>query len=103
MIKANSNAVQYGIKHLVFDDNEQFKAYTGVAAMGSTAYIIKTQKAYMLDSENSWRPLPSNGSGSGSGDGGSDGSGHTYPIDGDGGDIDEEVEVIYVYDGGEIK
>jgi hypothetical protein len=102
VIKANSNAVQYGVKHLVFDDNDQFKAYTGVAAIGSTAYIIKTKKAYILDSTNTWQPLPTWGSGSGSG-GSSGGGGHEYPVDGDGGDIDEDVEVIYIYDGGEIK
>lgn len=81
MIKANSNAVQYGIKHLVFDDNEQFKAYTGVAAAGSTAYIIATKKSYILDSQRTWHLLPVNSSSSSGG---------------------EDEEVIYIYDGGEI-
>ena len=102
VIKANSNAVQYGVKHLVFDDNDQFQAYTGVAAIGSTAYIIKTKKMYMLASDDTWYPVPFGaGSGSGGSDGGGSGGGDDSGSDTPGGD--EDLDVIYIYDGGEIK
>ena len=59
----------YGIKHFVLDTDEDFKDMSQYTLyMGSTAYVIKTQKTYIYDGNKQWKLVPlfnSNGGGGG--------------------------------------
>ena len=96
-IGSNGQKIAYGIKHYnvdTFDDLNKLNPKG--ETMGTTCFVIKTSKYYMVNGDKEWIEIaPFNTSGSGNGSGGG-----IFPPDEDE-DGDGYVDIIY--DGGEIK
>lgn len=90
-IHSNRDQVAYGIQHFIIDEIDDLQELNKKPTLkpGSTVFVIKTSKYYMLNGKRVWIEINPYGMGnsSNSGSGGSGGSGS----EGDG-----------IYDGGSI-
>ena len=90
-IHSNRDQVAYGIQHFIIDEIDDLQELNKEPTLkpGSTVFVIKTSKYYMLNGKRTWIEISPYGMGnsSNSGSGGSGGSGS----EGDG-----------IYDGGSI-
>lgn len=91
-IHSNQNQVAYGIQHFIIDEIDDLNELNKKPSLkpGSTVFVIKTSKYYMLNGKNSWIEINPYGMGHSS-NSGSGGSGDSdSPNDGiyDGGSID---------------
>ena len=96
-VYANGNRKSYGIKHYTLDTIDDLKALEKRdLTPGSTIFIIKGSKHYMLNSKKQWVEIFPYSANSSSGDSDND---HNY----DGGSIDgSDPTTGGIYDGGSI-
>ena len=84
MVKITNNIAQTGIKTFVCDEKSELSQIDlRNTSMGSTCYVIKEKKSYILDGESKWTEMKSSNGGSGGG---------TTPVE----------DNTYIMDGGEI-
>lgn len=94
-IKRNSNKVAYGIKHYIFDKEDDLitdRRKLSTTYPGSTAFIIDTSNTYMLNGSYEWIKIKSNNS--------SNSGGSTTPDSGNGGNGNDDD--LTIWDGGDI-
>lgn len=97
-IGSNGQNIAYGIKHYNIDSMDDLaKLNPKAEMMGTTCFVIKTSKYYMVNGEKKWVEITPFGKSSSSGSG--DGESDNFPwVDEDGDGI-----IDLNYDGGEIK
>lgn len=91
-LHSNRDQVAYGIQHFVLDELEDLRELNKRSSLkpGSTVFIIKTSKYYMLNGKKSWVEINPYGMGNSSNSGSGDSDGSDSSNDGiyDGGSID---------------
>ena len=53
-IYSNSGKINYGIKHIILDTENDFKKITEQYTPGTTAYVVDNSNNYILNNQNQW-------------------------------------------------